>query len=639
MPPLGRPASLRLMSRLPPRFISAVDALLAAAVMANLGWTTWCLGGYRPETMAVSAPLLLLTLAGAWLRRAVVGGPHFPWWVWVWPLPFLAYALANAAVISPVPWLGWFDWSLWMHLATAYWLGLELSGSRVARRIAAIGLAVIGLGAVALAVYQRVWDPAWLPMNRRQAPQYLLRSGGPFGIPNSFAAFLLLLIPPAAALAASRRRPPWLRLIAGFIGLVLIVGLCLTISRGAWLSLVAAAAVSPLLLSGRSLAWRAVASASILILALLAGVLAYATVPSAKGRIDAFRMDRGERTRPIMWRMSWELFRESPWLGTGAGSYRVLLERHRPEHFKDSPKWAHNDYLNTLSDYGAVGFALVFGAFGAFVTAVRRRQRPDRRTRGTSRLVLGLEVGLIAFGLSLLVDFHLKIPAIAQLLGLLLAAWTARRFRAVAPAPASASPSGMRRWFPAVAAASLAVSAIVWVSPRWTAEALRYTARQRIDALVGVTDPERLRIAIEPAVMALERATQMDPLNGEAWADLSFALSQRGHYSTAPAVEIGRAAEAVAREALELSEVVPGFWLHLGIAQDLQGEWGLAGRSFGRAVTLAPSHQMMWYYQAHHYSLKPATRDLARAAVATCLRLEPGNAAAQALRDRLSGPY
>ena len=37
--------------------------------------------------------------------------------------------------------------------------------------------------------------------------------------------------------------------------------------------------------------------------------------------------------------------------GGGAGSYNVLLERFRPENFPDDAQWAHNDYLNTLSDF------------------------------------------------------------------------------------------------------------------------------------------------------------------------------------------------------------------------------------------------------------------------------------------------
>src|SRR5690606_31732930 len=528
-----RAVSLPRMSRLPPRLSSAADALLASAVVVNLGWTTWCLGGYRPETMAVSAPLLLLTLTCAWLRRLAVGGPRFPWWVWAWPLPFLGYGLLNACLISPVPWLGWLDWSLWLHLFAAYWVGLELSGSRLAPRILAVSVAVISAAAVGLAVYQRLCDPAWLPMGRRQVPQYLTRSGGPFGIPNSFAAFLLLTIAPILACATGHASARWRRVAAGVVGLVLVIGLGLTLSRGAWLSFIAAAMLAPLLMTGRTWRWRLGVSGAVALLAVLTAAVAYTAVPSVKGRLDALRMDRGERTRPIMWRISWDLFWGAPATGTGAGSYRVLLERHRPEHFNDWPKWTHRDYLNALGDYGALGFILVFAAGGAFVVAVRRCSGAGNNKRDCERL--GFEVALVTFALSLLFDFHLKIPAIAQLLGLVMAAWTAACFRDVE----RTRPTVAHAWCPVAAACVLCVMTVVWVRPRWYAEGLRYAARQRIDALAGVSDPARLRQVIEPEVAALHRATRTDPSNAEAWSDLSFALSQRGHYSAESAADIG----------------------------------------------------------------------------------------------------
>lgn len=645
----------------PPRLERAWDIALALLVVANLGWTTWCLGGYRPDTMAVSAPLWLLTLALLWAGRAVVrspGGwrPSLAWW----PLPFLAYAAANVLWVSPVRWLGWLDWFYWLHLAVAFWLGLDLLRRPVGRAIVWGGVGVIALVAVGLAAYQRLVNPEWLPLGRLQAPQYLERSGGPFGIPNSFAALLVLLIPPAVATALRMDVTRRARVAAGVGAALGLMGLGLTISRGAWLSLAIAASIAPLL--ARNWSWsRRLKRMGIAVIC--AGALAaalYVSLPNVRARLDSLVEDGGERTRPIMWRISWRLFGEAPVWGTGAGSYRVLLERHRPEDFHDDPKWAHNEYLNTLSDYGLVGFGLSFGLAGVAawwvmagghrrrgppagadraraswrLTASRHGARPTREGAPAPRAesALALEVGLLAFGLSMLLDFHLKIPALVMVLGLYLAEWVVR----VAPRSGTEPPPGGGwRIAAGAAAAGVVVLAVGWVRPRLAAEGERRDARQAIDRLAAVDDPATLEAGVEPAVAALRRALLRDPTNAQALSDLALALSQRAHYRPGEAARIGEDAERPARAALDSSEVVPEFWVHLGIALDLQGRWLEAGGCFTRALKQAPNHQLTWYYQAYHYSLNPTTLPLARSAVANCLRLDPGNPAAQSLQNRL----
>ncbi len=97
-----------------------------------------------------------------------------------------------------------------------------------------------------------------------------------------------------------------------------------------------------------------------------------------------------------------------------------MFDQYRPRHYADNPVWAHNDYLNTLSDYGLVGFALWAGAGGGLLglgwLGIRRTQRagtPVSNVFGLTKWKLGLLVGLLAFGFHLTVDFHTKIPALA----------------------------------------------------------------------------------------------------------------------------------------------------------------------------------------------------------------------------------
>jgi hypothetical protein len=63
------------------------------------------------------------------------------------------------------------------------------------------------------------------------------------------------------------------------------------------------------------------------------------------------------RARVDQYRVAWHAFRDHPWTGTGAGSFEQhwLIERDVPAKVRD----AHSLYLETLSDLGVVGLALL----------------------------------------------------------------------------------------------------------------------------------------------------------------------------------------------------------------------------------------------------------------------------------------
>src|SRR3954469_25281277 len=91
----------------PPR-VSRWEWAQTVLLAINLAWTTLCLGGYRPETMVVTSALTGLTLVihfvARWLRPRRIRPAS-----WV-ALPFVFYAAANVLWVTPVRWLGWFDW-------------------------------------------------------------------------------------------------------------------------------------------------------------------------------------------------------------------------------------------------------------------------------------------------------------------------------------------------------------------------------------------------------------------------------------------------------------------------------------------------------------------------------------------------
>ncbi|HEU5079977.1 MAG TPA: O-antigen ligase family protein [Opitutaceae bacterium] len=617
--------------------------LIAAVISANLIWTTLCLGGYRPETMVWT--WLLTAFAGA----VYFGGALFStqrthpasWFV----LPFLFYGALNVVFVSPVPWLGWRDWLGWLHIAVVLWLILNGARNSGPRRLILGTVVALGVVAVILACYQRFVWPDFLMMGRTQVAQFFGRSSGPFGIPNSLAAFLLLLIPPFAALTLEKHSSAFRRILCGYFLLVFLFGLGLTISRGAWLSLLIVAALWPLSIRGKSIEWRAGVSVAVFTLIVIAGAVVYTTVPKVKERFDQLASDVGERSRPIMWRGAWRLFEDSPLVGTGAGSFNVLFERYRPVGFRDEPQWAHNDFLNTLSDYGLIGFALSFGAGGAVVLLARKKfagrlARDDGMLAGESfdsiELTRAIELGLVAFFLSLFVDFHLKIPALGMFVAIAVAECLLRTW----PLPDSPEQSVASKGFNFVALLALCLIVLGIALPFYRGEASRYAARGMIDKLAAKSNPtlNEQRDTLTAASALLADATALDGSNGQSFADAAYVSALWARISPSQANELGKRSEELAREALSLSEAVPEFWVRLGVALDLQGKWGEGSAAFSRAITLAPTNSTMWFYQAYHLSLTPATRPLAAAAVNEALRLDPGHSAAMRLQQSLSQP-
>lgn len=617
------------------------EGWLAGLVLANLWWTTLCLGGYRPETMPVTvtlnaaAVLVWLGLA-AWRRR----GLHLHAAALA-TLPFLLYAAVNVGWVTPVRWLGWQDWLGWAQMAVVFWVVLHgIRGTRM-REILWWGLAALGAVAAGMAVYQHFADPRWLMMGRVQAVQFIGRSSGPFGIPNSLAAFLNLLLPALVALALQRRGGAVQRILCGYLAAMLAAGILLTVSRGAWLSLGVALVAWPLLV-GRSPVRRLLGSAAVAaVLVVVIGVV-YLRAPEVRQRVDQLARTRIELSRTVMWRAGWRLFLDHPVLGTGAGSYAVMFERHRPGLFWDNPQWAHNDYLNTLSDYGAVGFLLSFGVMGVFGWHGLRQlarggggaaeESADDRRRRTLRV--GVAIGLLAFALQLFVDFNLKIPALAQAAAVLLALALPS---GVADGSGVFRPAPRLPWFvPAGLAVLVAVLVPAWILPLCRAEGVRYRAREQLDRAMrhppgGAEGTQRLH----EIQSQLTRATQLDPRNAQAWADLADASIQLARAEPARSAGDWREAEAAATRALDLTPAVADFWLRRALAFDGQGRWRDAWADFAEALALAPHRADIWYCYAYHLSL----RDLesARSALATCLRLDPWNEPALALLKHLGG--
>ncbi len=632
------------------RALSAGEWALAGLLAGNLAWTSLHLGGVRAETMAASWLLTGAALA-LHLLLAAFSGERRRWGgAGVLLAVFLVYAAANVRFVTPVRWLGVRDWLAWVQMIAVFWTawrGLRRAGPRGLL----LGVAVmLGLAAAVLCAYQWFSQPGWLMMGRAQTAQYFGRASGFMGNPNSMAAFFALLIPPVLALAWQRGAGAGRRLACGYAAAAMLFGWVLTLSRGGWLALAAAFAVWPLFARGRTRGGRLRRCGAVLAAFAVAGGGLYVASPAARARADKFAADHGEQSRPILWKAALRLAAGAPVFGTGAGSFNVLFERERPEGFRDEPQWAHNDFLNTLGDYGAAGFLLFFGAAGAVTwRLLRARREADGREYLFSgyddwcapEITRAIGVGLLALGLACLVDFHLKIPSVAMLAAILAAeGWRRVESSGARDAP-DKKPGSARLNYARRAACALAAPVVVWsvagaVMPLFYEEAARRDGRALIDSLAkpGVSEAEQRSVLSRAEGLLVEGG-----YNPQACADIAYANALWSRVEPGNAQLHGCAAELAARAALARSDVVYEFWIRLGVALDVQGRWVEAGDAFSRALGLAPASAFAWYHQAYHLGLNPAAQSLAGAAVETCLRLDPGYEPAKVLRLRLRASH
>jgi O-antigen ligase len=235
--------------------------------------------------------------------------------------------------------------------------------------------------------------------------------------------------------------------------------------------------------------------------------------------------------RPDYWRVSIDLFEESPVTGAGTGNFEreYTARRDEPKH----SRFAHNMFMRALGEGGAVAAALLVGYFlSVFVAGLMLRRRSEQ----PASLVLGAGLAMTAYFVAHLnFDWLEEIPALASpALALPLVALVA----AAAPAPLrSPAPDSRLRRAGGWPVAAVAVVAIVSLVPPYLA--VRYENRAEERAIAG----DR-----EGAFEDLDRARSLNPAAMEP--DLAEGRI---------ALEAGRYARA--RTAYERSLTVEDNWL------------------------------------------------------------------------------
>lgn len=272
------------------------------------------------------------------------------------------------------------------------------------------------------------WDFHLVPgFSRSFAPG---RIGGFFNNPNHLGAFLSFAVFLSMGMMLFARIHIASRLLLGFGILAMLAGVALTISRSAMLGMAVGGVV--FLLLTLWVVWRTKRSLFkwlVIALFLICGAVGGALYKVSEDSLLTRQLSTpmGEDMRTHIWRAALAQHADSPWIGVGSRMFYEGGITHRdpetPAQTGDS-LFAHNEYLQTLADYGWAGLALVvLVLFSHLANGIRYlRWFAAEKFAATGMLgsnTLALTLGGIAALIATLVhaafEFHGHVPVIAIL--------------------------------------------------------------------------------------------------------------------------------------------------------------------------------------------------------------------------------
>lgn len=425
---------------------------------------------------------------------------------------------------------------------------------------------------------------------------YMKRGSGTFISPNNLAGFLEMILPLGLAYTLTSRTKALTKVFVGYASLAIIAGIAVSASRGGWFATAIALLVFFVVLLFHHT--HRIPALALLLVIVIGGFYFGPRNIFFKTRLQQIQdpnggVSSGERFE--IWHSAVQLWRENIWAGIGPAHFDYRFGKYRPASVQLSPDRVHNDYLNTLTDWGIIGVTLVAVPFillyaGAFKTwgFVRRSANTlgDPRSNKLT-IVLGTSVGLLALLIHSFVDFNMHIPANALLAVALMAFLTCYlRF------------ATDNYWFTAkIFSKSLITLALAagtiylgWQAARLGAESVWLMRAQK-------TNPD----FPDQKIAALQHAFSIEPKNPFTAQDIGEAFRLESWQNGANYKEEALEAMKWFKQAFTLNPYDDSSVLRYGICLDQIGEHEEAFKYIDKANLMDPNSYFNNAYMGWHY--------------------------------------
>ena len=252
--------------------------------------------------------------------------------------------------------------------------------------------------------------------------------GTPFATFNyhgNAGSFLNLAFPALfglAYLAWRERKPPWLRAMLAPALIAVLASVVINVSRGAMaisaamLIAIGAWSARQSIPGGGAFPWRRLLAKGALLVALVALVSRFANGGTSLHRWEQMvKQPTGEVARLMVWRITWPMAANAGPFGNGPGTFKMLLPespRLGPEFYE---KWilqphepggrismwsqAHQDYLQTVVEWGWIGAAIwgfvLFGGLARLRRSGRNHSGANAVPERTMRFCTGLAITVL----------------------------------------------------------------------------------------------------------------------------------------------------------------------------------------------------------------------------------------------------
>ncbi len=223
-----------------------------------------------------------------------------------------------------------------------------------------------------------------------------VRATGTYRHFMTFAGQMLMMILFGIGLLLFWARGPVFWVLASAVAL-LFGGLLFSLTRSAWLGLVAG-----LLAIGWLKGWKALALlTATLVAAILLSFTMYPELRERAASIANLKTDQSNLERIRMWRATLDMIQDHLLLGVGIGNYRMALDQYRDRYGAGSHSDAHNTLLQQTAQNGLIGlaaFVMIWYLF--FREGIRNvMDSSDPFIRGVTAGAIGALVGFHVAGL------------------------------------------------------------------------------------------------------------------------------------------------------------------------------------------------------------------------------------------------